>query len=60
MKRFIQDVWDAIPNQYVAAVEHTVHSVMFPEDTPPLPGEEFKPSEVPALEIETPKEPPAL
>lgn len=37
MKKFVQDVWSGIPNQYKPVVEDLVQQAMFPDENPPSP-----------------------
>lgn len=37
MKKFVQDVWSGIPNQYKPVVEDLVQQALFPSENPPSP-----------------------
>lgn len=51
MKKFIQDVWSGIPNQYKPVVEDLVQQALFPAENPPSPLL----SEEPVAETTTPE-----
>jgi len=51
MKKFIQDVWAGVPNQYKPVVEDLVQQALFPAENPPSPLL----SEEPVAETTTPE-----